>query len=135
MRCHLFPNVAALSAVSDPYGPEENDLSSDTGWLLSAGWAVSGGLVTATSAATGSQAQSPVSATVGPTYRVVVTVDSISAGQFRVVIGSAVQSPNITAPGTYIYEAASTSTARIRLQCQTLAVTCQISQFSIKKVL
>lgn len=133
-RSKFFPGVAA---EEDPYGPElvaNPTFAASTGWVLNTGFSISDNKLRATSVAAGQQAHGPVFPENGKTYRVVLTVDSVSSGSIRFVMGSVVQT-EISTPGTYTYTFTAIATDRGRVQSFAVPSTAEISFYSVKEVL
>lgn len=76
-------------------------------WNVGAGWSISGGAATVSSAASGAVVQVPainrIDMSAGEYFLVNIVVDSISAGGFALRAFGSIQGPTLSAAGTYTY--------------------------------
>ena len=142
--CKLLENFIPL-----PYGPAKRregteyigeilgtervtygDFSSSDGWVMGTGWAIVGGVATATP--TASQMYRPTDCTPGREYLVTYTINSVSAGSVNAFLGGTALTSR-TAAGTYIERAIYGSSAYAGFSKSSQFVG-EIDNFSIREV-
>ena len=117
-----------------------SELIGDTGfadasyWDTPTGWAVTGNKAVATSASNNTRIDpdDDVLAVSGKVYKAVFTIDSISEGGFKVVVGGT-EGTSRTSPGTYEEILTATSAAYIYLRTNS-TTSGTVDNFSVKEV-
>lgn len=110
------------------------DLGDGSAWVNGTGWSVSGGLVVATTA-TQFQGASLVALTVGKTYLIEFTIDSISGsvGLYAAASGGFPGSGSISTTGAKKFRMRASATTVI-FRAETAGMSCQISAPTIKEI-
>lgn len=131
------PGLLVFRDESQVMGSEivtNGDMSSSTGFSLSANVAITGGKLVFTNAVTGNYAAQTNKISYGKTYKITVTVDSISGAGLTLYAGSLAASAIISTPGTHtrIITAAGTDTNIYILPGTT--TTASVDNWSVQEV-
>lgn len=140
MHHALKISVASIRGLGPELVPDP-DFNAAGQWVTGTGWAVSGGVATATDAANGAVILIPVAnrpnVVAGERYQWVIIVDSVTAGGVALNATGWALGPTLSAAGAYGGTAIVTTTSTaIGISIRTIGVTTAVvTRFSVRKIL